>query len=130
MLNVFGVLRPEYDFSISLSYVHLEAAYSVTSEYPDSFIIADAEVNLRNYSDNALQDSLDLIYTDFDSLFPEKEYRSSDFYPQAGETYGLACQKEGFPVLTSQTTMPFVPNIEASSIEINNSVLTLQHHFQ
>ncbi len=123
MLNVFGVLRPEKDFDIPLSYVHLEAAYSVTSDYPDSFIIVDAEVKLLNCS-NTASDSLNLVYTDFDTLFPEKEYRDPDFYPQAGQTYGVSCKKEGFPVLTSKTTMPWIPQIAANSLELNNNELS------
>jgi len=124
MLNVFGVLRPEQELGVPLSYVHLEAAYSVTSDYPDSFIIADAEVGLRRYSGNTVQDSLNLVYTNFDTLFSEHEYRSLDFYPQPGETYGIVCRRDGFPVLTSQTTMPFVPIIEAGSMEIKDEELS------
>ncbi|MCK5074947.1 MAG: hypothetical protein KAR38_01165 [Calditrichia bacterium] len=121
MLNVFGVLRPDTLENNPLSFVHLEAAFSVTSEYPDSFIIADADIDIYKYINNVVDDTIGFQYSDFDSLFPEHEYRPENFYPQGGETYGISCKREGYPELTSTTTMPFTPVIFENTLNISNN---------
>ena len=123
-LNALGVLRPDSLHGYPLSYVHLEGSYSVTSEYPDSFIIADAEIKLFEYENNLVTDSINFIYTNFGIHNFKKEYRIAGFYPQAGNTYGVSCRKEGLPVLTARTTMPAIPEIIEDSIEIKNGKLS------
>lgn len=123
-LNAFGVLRPDSLYSYPLSYVHLEGSYAVTSQYPDSFIIADADITLFEYEDELVCDSIDFIYTNFDIHHLKKEYRIAGFYPQAGNTYGISCTKEGFPVLTAKTTIPAIPEIIEDSMEIENGKLS------
>jgi hypothetical protein len=61
-------------------------------------------------------DTIALSYTNFDSTFPTSDYRHPDFYPIEGHTYGISCIKQGYPELTSKTT---VPKIVDDVIQVN-----------
>ena len=124
MLNIFGVLRPESQYGVPLSFVHLEGSFSVTSEYPDSFDVPDANVILFHYEGSTIIDSMELIYTNFDKADMEFEYRPVDFYPMAQYTYGISCRKEGYPELTSRTTVPPIPHIVENSLNISTDQLS------
>ncbi len=117
-MNVFGVLRPDKYNGKPFSYVHLEGIFSVTSEYPDSFDITDAEVTLFQYEGESVINSINLNYTDFNSAFTEKQYRAPDYFPEAENTYGLSCRKAGFPELTAKTVIPSVPEIINDEITV------------
>lgn len=64
-------------------------------------------------------DTIAFSYTNFDSAFPASEYRHPDFYLIAGHTYGISCIKQGYPELTSKTTVPSVPKIVDDAIQVN-----------
>jgi len=123
MLNVFGVLRPEIQYGVPLSFVHLEETISVTSEYPDSFDVVDARVTLYHYQNNLIIDSVKFSYNNFNSVFEENAYRPFNFYPLEQHTYGLSCQKEGYPELTAKTTVPLTPRIIENSLQITDNLL-------
>lgn len=116
LLNIFGVLRPGTQNDMGLTFIHLEKSFPFNS-YPDSVEIKDAQVTLYRYEMNVIVDSLIFIYTDFDSTFKKLEYRHQEFFPQARERYGISCRKEGYPELTSQTTMPSIPVIIDDTVQ-------------
>lgn len=124
MLNIFGILRPGSKNDKPRSFVHLEGTFSVTSEFPDSFDVIDAKVTLYSYNENLIVDSTNFIYTNFNSIFADYEYRSEKFYPLAQKTYAIICKKEGYPTLTSKTTMPNIPYIIENSLIINNNQIS------
>jgi len=124
MLNIFGVLRPEDPYGVPLSFVHLESSFSVTSEYPDSFDVVDGKVTLYHYEGDLIIDSVEFSYTNFNSKFSRYEYRPSDFYPIAENKYSISCRKEGYPELTSRTTVPPIPNIVENSLNISSNQLS------
>jgi len=118
MLNVFGVLRPDVRNGMPMSYVHLEQAWAY-SYFPDTTRVTDASVKLFEYEGSTIVNTIALSYTNFDSAFPTSEYRHPDFYPIAGHTYGISCFKQGYPELTSRTTVPSVPKIVDDAIQVN-----------
>jgi len=123
-LNIFGILRPETEYGLPLSFIHVEGIFTLLAEYPDTFDIPDAKVMLYEYNNNQISDSINCKYTNFDSPNFDLDYRLYNFYPNAGQTYGISCKKEGYPELTSQTTIPLEPQILANSIQIKESKLT------
>ena len=107
--NVFGVLRPDTaETGLPLSFIQLETSYPM-NDYPDSNAAADAEVFLIPKMDTQT-DTLQFFYSDL-GIFQDTVFRRSDFFPIAGRTYGLLCQKEGFPTLNAETHMPDRPEI-------------------
>jgi hypothetical protein len=120
-LNVFGILRPDSSDGLPLSYVHVEFSYPA-DEMPDSTIVSDAQVRIKKSNGTAVTDSCDLVYSDFE-IFPTREFRDRSFFPMQG-TYQLICRKEGFPVLTAETTMPSVPVIQSGIIHQFKNVLS------
>jgi hypothetical protein len=123
MLNVFGILRPDSLGFVPLSYVHLEFSFP-TDNIPDSSIIPDAQVRIIKMDGTRAVDSCCFDYTDF-GLFPTQEYRYASFFPQKG-TYRLICQKEGFPILSAETTVPSIPVILEDKIERQGNLLSFQ----
>ncbi|MBN1894302.1 hypothetical protein JW906_07390 [bacterium] len=109
MLNVFGVLRPDTLDGRPRSFVHLEFAYPAT-DFPDSTLVTDADVRIRKLGGESAADSCVLAYTDIDGAFV-REYRHASFFPDTG-TYALTCRRQGFPVLTAETTIPGMPVIQ------------------
>jgi hypothetical protein len=123
MLNVFGILRPDSLGFVPLSYVHLEFSFP-TDNIPDSIIIPDAQVKIFKVDGTRTVDSCYFDYTDL-GLFPTQEYRHASFFPQKG-TYRLICQKEGFPVLSAETTVPNVPVIQEETIQRQGNSFSFQ----
>ena len=121
ILNVFGLLRPDSLQGLSLSYVHLELSYP-PSDSPDSTIVPDAKVQIKNFDGKTTIDSSVFIYSDF-GVFPTREYRNLSFFPKIG-TYQLICKKQGFPTLMGETTLPDVPDIKEGSLKQQNNRLT------
>ena len=118
-LNIFGVLRPGRENGLPLSFVHVERSIAYVDGDLDDLTTAveDVQMMLFYHKDGLVVDSTSFYYTSFDSVFERSEYRPvSDFSPTAGQTYGLACRKEGFPTLTATTTVPQVPTIVANSL--------------
>ena len=123
MLNVFGVLRPGNTGDNPLSFIHLEKSFPYTV-FPDTVVIKDAKVTIFRYEENKTVDSLNFSYTNFNSVFLTTEYRHPDFFPIAGLTYGISCNRDGFPELTSKTTVPFSPQIVNDSIQVSTGKLS------
>ena len=123
MLNIIGVLRPDNIDDKPLSFVHLEKSYPYAT-FPDTIRVTDASVTLIEYEENTTVDSIPLSYTDCNDAFETLEYRHSDFFPIAGHTYGISCVRDGFPELTSHTTIPCVPIIVDNSLQVESHRLT------
>ena len=115
MLNVFGVLRPDTLDGKPLSFVHLEESVSATS-FPDNMLVTDAKIKVFEHDHNLVTDSLELDYTNLNSTFETLEYRNIHFYPLPGLTYGISCVRDGYPELTSRTTIPLVPAIKENTL--------------
>lgn len=122
-LNVLGILRPDSEQGISLSFVHVEISFPI-NDYPDSAIVTDADVKVLKIEGNSVVDSANFIYSDF-GVFPSKEYRNQFFKPQDG-TYQLICQKQDFPILTAQAKMVAAPKIEAESFLVSDNTLSFK----
>lgn len=123
LLNIFGVVRPGEVDGKPLSFVRLEYSYDA-KDYPDTFGVADADVKLFLYDGGSIVDSLDFIYSNFDSAFAEFEYRNSGFFPESGKTYGIQCTTAYHPRLSSETTMPDLPVIIDDRITVTQNRLT------
>lgn len=122
-LNVFGILRPDSIEGLPLSYVHLEFSFA-TDNIPDSSIIAESQVKIIKMEGATAVDSAVFVYTDL-RVFPTREYRHASFFPQEG-TYRLICRKEGFPVLSAETTVPSVPVILEATVQRQGNSLSFQ----
>jgi hypothetical protein len=122
-MNVLGVLRPDSANGKPMSTVHIERSYPV-NQIPDTIVIADAKVTVYAFDGNAAVDSAVFTYTDFGSVFKAFEYRHETFSPKAGSTYGIACERDGFPRLTAATTVPGVPRIVDDAIRLNSGELS------
>ena len=120
-LNVLGILRPDSSDGLPLSFVHVEFSYPI-NDVPDSSIVPDAVVKILKIETTSPVDTTVFIYTDF-GVLPTKEYRNSSFFPEQG-TYQLICQKEGYPTIRAQTTIPAVPRIEEASLKLEENKLS------
>jgi len=118
ILNLFGVLRPGIPGGAPLSFIRLEGSYSVTWQYPETTIVKNAIVKLFQVSDNTQEEIAEFFYND-----KNYEYRPVEFYPQAGYTYGISCRSGGYPELTAETTVPYVPEIGNNSVSTAGSKL-------
>ena len=127
MLNVFGVLRPGSEYGKPLSFIHVENVVSVTPFQSGDISpheIIDADLTLF-YNDNDTLVFSYTRYTNFGSVFNKEEYRHPTFYPHAGKTYRITCKKEGFPVVTAETTMPFAPRIKDLTVSFTKLSFTI-----
>lgn len=122
-MNIFGVLRPDSANGLPMSSVHIERSYPF-NQIPDTVVIDDAKVTVYEMDGNAAVDSAAFQYTDFNSAFTTFEYRHETFSPEAGRTYGIACERIGYPRLTATTTVPGVPQIVDDSIRLNSDRLS------
>ena len=123
MLNVFGVLRTDYQDGMPMSFVHLEESYSIYTD-PDTLLIPDAQVKIYSLLEDAVSDSFTLEFTSYNQLFETQAYRHRTFVPQPGETYQISCRKDGYPELVSQTTVPMVPRILNPTIHPDEKIFT------
>jgi len=126
LLNIFGVLRPDKLSDFPKSFIHLEKSFSALEEYPDSLEIEDANVTIFTLEKSSAVDSFRLNYTKFNSIFSKFEYRHKDLNPLPGKTYKICCKYEGYPELTSKTTIPYKPNILDESVENSQLTLTIE----
>ena len=124
MLNVLGILRPGMEQAFPLSFVHVEAAFPVTDDMPDSLKVADVTVQVTQIPEGS-STVYSFIYQNPDHIFQQQDYRHAEFIPQTGETYFLLCRKEGYPDLTGQTTVPDVPEILDIQMDQNQTLLTI-----
>ena len=78
-------------------------------------LVTDAKIKVFEHDHNLVTDSLELDYTNLNSTFETLEYRNIHFYPLPGLTYGISCVRDGYPELTSRTTIPLVPAIKQNT---------------
>lgn len=121
-LNIFGIVRPGEQQGFSMSFVHVEAAFSVT-DLPDSLEVDSVNVQITSEDDTSRV--FDLVYGNPDDVFSRKDYRNQSLRPEACQTYSVRCEKEGYPVLTGRTTVPNIPFIVEIQIEPDNTQLYL-----
>jgi hypothetical protein len=121
MLNILGVLRPDSVQDLPASFVHVEGVYSISTIYPERFDLEDALVKIYCYRGEQISDSLDFVYTGFDSIFASNEYRSAEFFPVERELYHISCYREGYFKLTGQTTVPAKPVIVNDMIQVGQN---------
>jgi hypothetical protein len=124
MLNIFGVLRPDSLQGFPNSFVHLEAVYPICTSYPDSFELPDATVKVYCYEEAQISDSLQFVYTNFDSIFSGYEYRALNFIPVEKRIYGISCYKQGYLKLTGKTRVPLKPVIVNDTIMIDHNKIS------
>lgn len=123
MLNVFGVLRPDDLNGMPMSFVHLEESFSVYTD-PDTLLISDAQVKIYKLEQGAVCDSIDMEFTSYNQLFETQAYRHPTFVPEPGCSYRVVCRKDGYPDLTSKTTIPRIPRILNPTIHPNERMFT------
>jgi len=123
MLNVFGILRPDEQNGMPMSFVHLEESYSVYTS-PDTLLIPDASVKIFTMENGTATDSVAFEFTSYNQLFETQSYRHQTFIPQPGSTYQVVCKKEGYPELTSRTTMPQLPRVLNLTTHLNEKRVT------
>jgi hypothetical protein len=117
MLNILGVLRPDSANGLPRSYVHIEKAYSA-NQTPDSTAVTNAKVTIFEYLENESIDSIAFSYTSDGSAYPTSDYRNIGFSPTANRTYGISCERNGYPNLTARTKVPSVPQIVNDSFQL------------
>ncbi len=115
-LNVLGVLRPDSTAQYPMSFIAVEQTQPFVAP-SDSDVVADADVWVTRRS-TAGEETLLFTAAVWDSAFGRIDYRNPAFQPVPGERYTLTCRRDGFPELTSETVMPFVPEIYEASIQI------------
>ncbi len=118
-LSILGILRPDSLNSKPFSYVVVEKLIPAVSSSPDSFNVIDAKVVVYRMLNGEQIDSIEFLF-DSTQLFPAF-YRPLDFYPQAGESFSIRCEREGLPTLTAETTIPNVPVVVEGSFAITPS---------
>jgi hypothetical protein len=123
MLNILGVLRPDVRDGTPMSFIHVESSFPVT-EFADSVEITDADVRIYRLENGVGIDTVAFVYTEGTGFLEKPEYRNAEFIPVAGETYGLTIRREGYPELTSTTTIPQSPEIVAQSMNVNEGILS------
>jgi hypothetical protein len=116
MLNILGVLRPDSTNGLPKSYVHIEKAYPA-NQTPDSTAVTDAKATIFEYQENESIDSIAFSFISDDSAYPTSDYRNIGFFPTANRTYGISCERNGYPNLTARTKVPSVPQIVGDSFQ-------------
>lgn len=123
--SVFGVLRPDStDTGLPQSFIKLESSFP-SDDYPDSNLVSDASVLLYKIQDGIAVDSFRFEYTDMTG-FLDTLFRHPGFFPHGGESYGLVCEKSGYPTLLAETTVPMTPVIVPGSIVVSSSEVRFQ----
>lgn len=120
-LNVLGVMRPD-STAFPMSFVAVEMSQPFVAP-GDSDVVADADVWITRRNESG-DESFQFTAAVWDSSFGKIDYRNSDFVPIPGERYILRCSRDGFPDLTSETVMPFVPLIDESTIQVDEGQLS------
>lgn len=119
MLNIMGILRPDSIQSYSGSFIQLEKSVPVPFEETESREVRGARVELYKMEFGQVVDTIVFEMSYFEEVTRDSAYRSQDFYPAAGETYRVECQFEDLPVLTSETTIPNLPELVDDTIYVH-----------
>lgn len=119
-LSVFGVIRPDSVQGKGMSFVLVEKIMNAINQTPDSFQISDANVMVYTLENEIAVDSF-LFSFDTASSFPAL-YRADSFSPIGGQTVKIVCEREGFPQVTAQTTIPQVPKLYGDIVVNKNSI--------
>jgi len=126
-MNVLGVIRPGRTGNFPLSFVHLERSYDFYN-IPDSLEINDANVQIFRHNGQTIIDTIQMVYTDADGRFKRPEYRSDELSTDsvllAGQTFGILCERSGYPALSAQTTVPLIPEIVNDRIDIGSASIS------
>ena len=120
-LNVMGILRPDSIGNLPMSFIHLEKSVSLPYDTNETQELKNAQVIIYKMDGQQIIDSLDLVYTDFNSEEMSYAYRSDSLFPMSGETYRLLCKFGNLPELSSETTIPPVPKLVNDTVIIRNN---------
>ena len=115
-LNIFGIIRPDSIKSIPMTFVHVEKVIPAISDELDTFAVDNAHVVLYKIENDSTEDSLVLTYINPQGTFPLPDYRPDKFSPKSGERYRIVCTAKDLPVLTAETVVPNVPQLEGDSL--------------
>jgi len=118
-LNILGVVRLED--STANSFVYIERAYP-----PDEYdaqadtlpLVKDAVVQIRGSTDTTV-----FTFQYFGDISGQK-YINAIFRPVAGETYHLTIEAPGLPSLTATASMPHLPEVDSSSVNISATAVS------
>jgi hypothetical protein len=115
-LNIFGIIRPDSIQSVPMTFVHVEKAIPAISDESVTFSVDHVHVVFYKIENNIIIDSIILSYSNPHALFPLPEFRPGRFTPKAGEHYKIKCSAKDLPDLTSETSVPEVPQIAGDSV--------------
>ena len=123
------MLRPGSQNGYPLSFIHIEKTHDYLHQ-PDSLEITDADVRIFLEEDGSITDTIEFIYTDFDSVLNTKDYRSTEIDTLseilAGQTFNIFCKRPGYLELTSTTTIPDIPVIVDDNVIVKSEVISFE----
>lgn len=123
-LNIFGVIRPDSTNGYNNSIIDLQRVMRAVGDTGD-LEIDTAWVNTIVF-DNTIPYSCIFEPTTYNNIFTQSHYRPIDyFYPKAGQKVSVECQYANLPILTAETIIPNIPQIDMSSIQLTNSSINL-----
>lgn len=120
-LNVFGIIRPDFDDTLNLSFIHIEKTIPAVGSNYDDMESPNTQVEIISMQDDVRIDSFPCIFTNYDSTFTYQQFRPQNFSPMAGDTYRLECSYVDLSDLSGETTIPDIPTIKVNSMEQSDS---------
>lgn len=122
-LNIFGILRPDAVSGFNRSFVYVHRILPALE--PEGFyILRSALIKVERIIENEVSDQINFYLTPPESAFADTAYRPLTYFsPLEGEHYRITCKYEGMNDAVGETIIPFRPQINTSSLEIDaNSI--------
>lgn len=127
VINIFGVIRPDSDGK-PMSFVYLVQATPTKNDTFNDPVLKNASVILYETKTSGITDTINLSFveTKSDTTWSFPRYVSNKLKPEGGFHYKIFCNSPGLPVLTGETTIPFVPEIVNGSLIITSSKINFE----
>jgi len=126
-LNIFGVIRPDSDGK-PMSFVYLVHTTPTKNDTFSDPVIKNASVFLFETTTSGIIDTIKLSYaeTKSDTSWSFPRYVSDKLKPEGGTHYKIVCSSPCLPVLTGETTVPFVPEVVKGSLSVTSSKINFK----
>jgi hypothetical protein len=124
-LNVLGVLRPDFQDNLPMSFVYLEKSLDILEDTEKRYV-TDARVMVYSLDNGSIDDSLQLVYMEMGSTFDFNAYRNFNLIPVPAQQYMIVCRKEGLPAISDVVQIPDSVVIIDGSMHLKGKIFSFQ----
>jgi hypothetical protein len=124
-LNVLGVLRPDFQNNLPMSFVYLEKSLDILEDTEKRYV-TDATVMVYSLDNGSIDDSLQLVYMEMGSTFDFNAYRNFNLIPVPAHQYRIVCQKEGLPTISDVVQIPDSVVIVDGSLNLKGEIFSFK----